>query len=51
VRLAEALAHLTDAAHGRPWDARYTAHNLRAFENLRRLGDDAAERWPAAALA
>lgn len=36
VRAEEALRHLTDAAHGRAWDARYTAHNLRSFENLRR---------------
>jgi Ser/Thr protein kinase RdoA (MazF antagonist) len=36
VRLEEALRHLTDRAHGRPWDAFYTTHNLRSFENLRR---------------
>jgi Ser/Thr protein kinase RdoA (MazF antagonist) len=51
VRLAEALRHLTDAADGRAWDARYTAHNLRAFENLRAAPPDAPERWLAAALA
>jgi Ser/Thr protein kinase RdoA (MazF antagonist) len=49
VRLAEALRHLSDAAHGRPWDAFYTTHNLRSFENLRRAPADAPERWLAAA--
>jgi hypothetical protein len=49
VRLEEALRHLTDAAHGRPWDAFYTTHNLRSFENLRRAPADAPERWLAAA--
>jgi hypothetical protein len=43
--------HLTDAAHGRPWDAFYTTHNLRSFENLRAAPADAPERWLAAALA
>lgn len=49
VRLGEALRHLTDAAHGRAWDAFYTTHNLRSFENLRGAPSDAPERWLAAA--
>jgi Ser/Thr protein kinase RdoA (MazF antagonist) len=49
VRLEEAMRHLTDAAYGRPWDAFYTTHNLRSYENLRRASADAPERWLAAA--
>lgn len=39
VRTEEALRHLTDGAYGRLWDARYTAHNLRAIANLRKRAD------------